>query len=63
MTASPGALASLCSHCKRETRIDLSSRTLDGPGGSRGGVTYLDTDLVVWDCPACGTPNAEAFRE
>jgi hypothetical protein len=63
MTASPGALASLCFGCKRETCIDLSTRTLYGPGGSQGGVTYLDTDLVVWDCPACGAPNAEAFSE
>jgi hypothetical protein len=28
-----------------------------------GAITYADTDIAVWDCPACGHPNADAFRE
>jgi hypothetical protein len=28
-----------------------------------GALTYADADIAVWDCPACGFANAEAFGE
>jgi hypothetical protein len=39
------------------------SRTVEGPRGSLGDITYADADIAVWDCPACGFANADAFAE
>jgi hypothetical protein len=63
MMAGSAGVASVCSGCKGTTCVDPSGGTVEGPCGSRGGVTYVDTDIVVWDCPACGSPNAEELRE
>lgn len=52
-----------CAGCGADVRIGLSSRTTEGPAGSRGAITYADADIAVWDCPACGFTNADAFGE
>ncbi|HET7196211.1 MAG TPA: hypothetical protein VFI99_14600 [Nocardioides sp.] len=44
-------------------RIRLSTRTAEGPDGTLGAITYADADIAVWDCPACGFTNADAFGE
>jgi hypothetical protein len=54
---------SACAGCGGDVRVRLGSRTTEGPDGSLGAVTYADTDIAVWDCPACGFTNADAFGE
>jgi hypothetical protein len=44
-------------------RLHLTNRATQGPQGSLGVITYADTDIAVWDCPACGFANADAFGE
>jgi hypothetical protein len=56
-------IESSCAACGGNVRIRLTSRTTEGPGGSSGALTYADADIAVWDCPACGSANAEAFGE
>ena len=52
-----------CAGCGGDVQVRLSSRTTEGPDGTRGTVTYADADIAVWDCPACGFTNADAFGE
>jgi len=54
---------SACAACGGNVRIRLASRTTEGPDGSSGALTYADADIAVWDCPACGSANADAFGE
>jgi len=44
-------------------RLHLTSRTTEGAHGNLGAITYSDADIAVWDCPACGFANADAFGE
>jgi len=57
------SIESVCAGCGGHVQVGLRSRTTRGPHGSLGVITYADTDIAVWDCPACGHPNADAFRE
>jgi hypothetical protein len=57
------SIGSICAGCGAHVLVGLRSRTTRGPNGSMGAITYADTDIAVWDCPACGHPNADAFRE
>lgn len=43
-------------------QVHVRRRTVEGPGSLRGGITYADVDIVVWDCPGCGTANADTLR-
>jgi hypothetical protein len=54
---------SACAACGGNVLLHLFSRTTQGPQGSMGAITYADTDIAVWDCPACGFANADAFGE
>ncbi len=54
---------SACAACGGNVGLHLTSRTTHGPLGSVGPITYADTDIAVWDCPACGFANADALRE
>ena len=54
---------SVCAACGGNVQIRLTNRTTVGPDGSSGAITYADTDIAVWDCPACGSANADAFGE
>jgi len=54
---------SACAGCGGNVRLHLPTRTTHGPQGRAGAITYADTDIAVWDCPACGSTNADAFRE
>jgi hypothetical protein len=54
---------SACAGCREDVRLNLTSRTTEGPGGNWGAITYADADIAVWDCPACGFTNADAFGE
>ncbi len=54
---------SACAACGGNVRLHLPNRTTHGPQGSAGTITYADTDIAVWDCPACGSTNADALRE
>lgn len=54
---------SACAACGGSVRLHLTSRTTEGTRGNRGTITYADTDIAVWDCPACGSTNADAFGE
>jgi hypothetical protein len=54
---------STCAGCGGEVRVRLGSRTIEGPRGSLGPLTYADADIAVWDCPTCGYANADAFAE
>ena len=54
---------SACDACGGNVRLHLTSRTTEGPRGNLGSITYADTDIAVWDCPACGFANADAFGE
>jgi predicted RNA-binding Zn-ribbon protein involved in translation (DUF1610 family) len=54
---------SACAACGENVRLDLTSRTTEGPRGNVGAITYADADIAVWDCPACGFTNADAFGE
>jgi hypothetical protein len=54
---------SACAGCGAGVRLRLSSRTTEGPDGRLGAITYADADIAVWDCPACGFTNADAFGE
>jgi hypothetical protein len=57
------ARESVCAGCGGDVRLQLNTRALEGPSGSLGGITYADADIAVWDCPACGFANADAFGE
>ena len=57
------SVESACAACGGDVKVRLSSRTTEGPGGRQGTITYADTDIAVWDCPACGFANADAFGE
>ncbi|HET7194464.1 MAG TPA: hypothetical protein VFI99_05690 [Nocardioides sp.] len=54
---------SACAACGGSVRLHLSSRTTESTRGKVGAITYADTDIAVWDCPACGFTNADAFSE
>jgi hypothetical protein len=54
---------SACAGCGGQVRVRLRSRTIEGPRGDSGPITYADADIAVWDCPACGYANADAFAE
>jgi hypothetical protein len=54
---------SACAGCGGTVRLRLGSRTTEGPDGGVGVITYADADIAVWDCPACGFANADAFGE
>jgi hypothetical protein len=57
------SVESACAGCGGDVKVRLGSRTTEGPAGSLGTITYADTDIAVWDCPACGFTNADAFGE
>lgn len=57
------SVESVCAGCGGKVLVGLRSRTTRGPHGSLGAITYADADIAVWDCPACGHPNADAFGE
>ena len=61
----PGAalVDSACAACGGNVRLHLTSRTTEGAHGNLGAITYSDADIAVWDCPACGFANADAFGE
>jgi hypothetical protein len=61
--SSSALIESSCAACGGNVRLRLTSRTTEGPGGSLGALTYADADIAVWDCPACGSANADAFGE
>ena len=53
-----------CGSCPETITVRLGHpSTTEARDGSRGSVTYADADLAVWDCPACGATNADAFNE
>ena len=54
---------SACAACGGPVRLHLTNRTAEGARGSSGAITYTDADIAVWDCPACGSANADAFGE
>ena len=54
---------SACAACGGNVRLHLASRTTEGTRGTSGAITYADADIAVWDCPACGFANADAFGE
>ena len=54
---------SACAACGGNVRLHLPNRTTHGPQGSAGAITYADTDIAVWNCPACGFANADALRD
>ena len=54
---------SACAACDGKVRLHLTSRTTKGSRGRLGTITYADADIAVWDCPACGFANADAFGE
>ena len=54
---------SACAACGGDVRLHLTSRTTEGTRGNLGVITYADADIAVWDCPACGSANADAFGE
>ena len=54
---------SACAACGGNVRLHLTSRTIQGTRGNLGAITYADADIAVWDCPACGFANADAFGE
>ena len=55
----PEALASVCVVCRSDVDVHVTHGIVDGPGGSQASIAYADTDIVVWECPACGTANAD----
>ena len=57
------ALASLCLNCRNEVDVHVVTGQVQGPGDKPGRVTYADTDIVVWDCPGCGSANADTLEE
>lgn len=58
-TRSSNVLETSCASCRHEVRVHVRGGTVEGPGSSRGRITYADTDIVVWDCPGCSTANAD----
>ena len=58
-----GLLASACAGCANEVNVLVADRAVEGPGGTRGAITYADTDIAVWDCPDCGFTNADVLAE
>ena len=58
-----GSLASACAGCGHDIDVHLADRLVSGPGGTRGGITYADADIAVWDCPDCGFTNADVLTE
>ena len=56
-------LASECAGCGHDIDVHLGDRLVLGPGGARGGITYADDDIAVWDCPDCSFTNADELTE
>jgi hypothetical protein len=57
------ALASQCHTCRNEVDVHVVTGHVTGPGDEPGAITYADTDIVVWDCPGCGSTNADTLEE
>lgn len=51
-----------CTGCPDEVTLDLRTFTVQGAVGEAVGVTYADTDIVVWECPSCGQTNADELN-
>ena len=51
------ALVSRCHGC--DVRVAIRHGMVETQEGRRVDVTYADTDIVVWDCPACALANAD----
>jgi len=56
-----GVLAAVCVGCGADLRVRTGQGVVEVAGGPRGPLTYADTDIVVWDCPRCGVPNADVL--
>ncbi len=61
--AAAALVETVCAGCGADVRVRSGSRTVEGPDGRMGAITYADADIVVWDCPACGFANAEALAD
>ena len=48
-----------CAGCATVATVDLRGFTVEAAANGCVGVTYADSDIVVWDCPACGAANAD----
>ena len=55
------ALRSRCHGCGASAAIGRG--IVETADGCRCPVTYADTDIVVWDCPSCSSPNADVLTE
>ena len=58
-----GSLASACAGCGNDVDVRVADQAVHGPSGSRGAITYADTDIAVWDCPDCAFTNADVLTE
>lgn len=58
-----GSLTSACAGCSNDVEVHLADRSVRGPSGTCGVMTYADADIAVWDCPDCGFTNADVLRE
>ena len=48
-----------CEGCGVDLQVNHVTGTVETPeGGLRLRLTYADEALAVWDCPACGHPDA-----
>lgn len=54
-------LWTVCAACATDVRMHVEVGTAVAPDGREGRITYVDSVLVVWDCPACLYTNADTF--
>lgn len=47
-----------CEGCATGLVLDLAAGAVLAQGGATRRMTYVDDALAVWDCPACGHPDA-----
>jgi pyruvate/2-oxoacid:ferredoxin oxidoreductase beta subunit len=59
----PSLVESACAGCGEGVQLRLDTRTAEGANGSAAAITYADADIAVWECPLCGSANADAFGE
>jgi hypothetical protein len=55
-------LRTACAGCDAGVVVDTGARIAEAADGRRRRLTYVDTDIAVWDCPACEHPNADEVR-
>ena len=56
-------MVSTCSGCRIQVLVEWDTGRIRAADGSTGKAMFHDPVLVVWECPGCGYPHADAAED